>query len=99
MKKSIVIFGFITLLANTVFGQEGIPELNQAARDIGRAFFSFQDLSYVIAAIIAIVGSIKVYHKWQRGREEITFDIFAWAGSCVFMILIPQFLSLLFGIR
>lgn len=99
MKKPIIIFSIITLWATRLFAQEGVAEMNQAARDISRAFFSMEDLSYVIAGIIAIFGSIKVYHKWQKGRDEITFDVLAWGGSCLFIVLMPRFLSLLFGIK
>lgn len=98
MKKGELLLIPFLLIVNRIFAQEGVAEMNQAARDIGRAFFSMEDLSYVIAAIIAIFGSLKIYHKWQKGRDEITFDIFAWGGSCLFILIMPKFLALLFGI-
>lgn len=99
MKKYLSAFVLSLLITTTVSAQEGIAEMNQAAGDIGQMFFSMEDLCYVIAAIIAILGSIRVYHKWQRGREEITFDLLAWCGSCLFILIMPKFLSLLFGIN
>jgi hypothetical protein len=98
MKKYFGLLVLFVAIAIDASAQEGVAEMNQAAGDIGRMFFSMEDLCYVIAAIIAIFGSIRVYHKWQRGREEITFDIFAWAGSCLFILIMPKFLALLFGI-
>ncbi|RYE22648.1 MAG: DUF4134 domain-containing protein [Sphingobacteriaceae bacterium] len=98
MKKYLTLFLLLFLTA-AVSAQEGVAEMNQAAGDIGRMFFSMEDLCYVIAAIIAIFGSIRVYYKWQRGREEITFDLLAWGGSCLFILIMPKFLSLLFGIN
>ncbi|RYX85579.1 DUF4134 domain-containing protein [bacterium] len=98
MKKTFIWLFFLLLTLNAS-AQEGVAEMNQAAGDIGRMFFSMEDLCYVIAAIIAILGSLRVYHKWQRGREEITFDLLAWGGSCLFIVIMPKFLSLLFGIN
>lgn len=98
MKKNLSAFVLSLLITTKVSAQEGVAEMNQAAGDIGRMFFSMEDFCYVIAAIIAIFGSVRVYHKWQRGREEITFDLLAWGGSCLFILIIPKFLSLLFGI-
>lgn len=98
MKKYLFAVALSLFIITNVSAQEGVAEMNQAAGDIGRMFFSMEDLCYVIAAIIAIFGSIRVYNKWQRGREEITFDLLAWGGSCLFIVIMPKFLSLLFGI-
>jgi hypothetical protein len=98
MKKHLSFLVLFIAITTSVFAQEGISEMNQAAGDIGRMFFSMEDLSYVLCALIALFGSLKIYHKWQRGREEITFDLLAWGGSCLFVLIMPKFLSLLFGI-
>lgn len=99
MKKRILISILFVLIKGTIYAQEGVAEMNQAAGEISRAFFSMEDLSYVIATLIAIFGSLKIYHKWQKGRDEITFDLLAWGGSCLFILIMPKFLALLFGIK
>ncbi|WP_426330089.1 DUF4134 family protein [Pedobacter sp. R-06] len=78
-------------------GQPGLPEMEQATSLIRNSFFSMRDLSYVLAALIAVIGAVVIYHKWQMGKDVGT-DIPAWFFSSIFVLLTGAFLSQLFGI-
>jgi hypothetical protein len=77
--------------------QPGLPEMQQASSFIRNSFFSMRDLSYVISALIALVGAVVIYHKWQMGKD-VGMDIPAWFFSSIFVLLTGAFLSQLFGI-
>jgi len=80
-----------------VGAQPGLPEMEQASSFIRSSFFSMRDLSYVLAAMIAIIGAVTIYHKWQMGKD-VSMDIPAWFFSSIFVLLTGAFLSQLFGI-
>lgn len=80
-----------------VNAQPGLQEMEQASSFIRSSFFSMRDLSYVLAALIATMGAVTIYHKWQMGKD-VSMDIPAWFFSSIFVLLLGTFLSQLFGI-
>lgn len=96
MKRSLVVLS----LSWTVpaFAQPGIDEMQQASRQLTASFFSAFDCSLVLAAILGIIGAVRIYHNWQMGKREITADVAAWFYAAVFMILAGAFLRAIFGI-
>jgi hypothetical protein len=91
--------GLITLIVFplVIFAQPGLTEMGQARSFIRDSFFSVLDLSYVIAALIALSGAVVVYNKWQMGKD-VGMDIPAWFFSSIFVLLTGAFLSKLLGI-
>lgn len=77
--------------------QPGLAEMEQASSFVKSSFFSMRDLSYVLAALIAVIGAVTIYHKWQMGKE-VDMDITAWFFSSIFILLVGAFLSQIFGI-
>ncbi|WP_316826074.1 DUF4134 family protein [Pedobacter miscanthi] len=80
-----------------LLAQPGIAEMGQAHSWIREYFFSMRDFSYVVSALIAIVGSVVIYHKWQLGKD-VSMDIPAWFFSALFLLLSWTFLLHLFGL-
>ena len=95
----LVAVGLITLIVFplVIFAQPGFTEMQQARSFIRDSFFSVRDLSYVIAALVALSGAVVVYHKWQMGKD-VGMDISAWFFSSIFVLLTGAFLSQLLGI-
>ena len=79
-------------------GQPGINEMQQASQDLAADFFSAFDLSLVIAAILGIIGAVRIYHNWQMGADRIDQQVAAWFFAAIFMILAGAFLKALFGL-
>ncbi|RBQ08958.1 DUF4134 family protein [Pedobacter miscanthi] len=77
--------------------QPGLAEMQQARSFIRESFFSMRDFSYIVSALVAIVGAVTVYHKWQMGKD-VSMDIPAWFFSSMFLLLTWTFLLHLFGI-
>lgn len=78
--------------------QPGITEMQEARSDLSQSFFSVRDLSLVIAAILGIIGALRIYHNLQMGRERFTSEVAAWFFSALFMVLLGAFCQAVFGI-
>jgi hypothetical protein len=93
-----VLLLLITVMSGVnVSAQPGIAEMGEARSFIRESFFSMSDLSYVLAALIAIAGAVHVYHKMQMGKD-VSADIPAWFFSALFIIVINIILVHLFGL-
>lgn len=86
------------VLPMAVSAQPGIDEMQQARSDLSQSFFSARDCSLILAAILGIIGAIRIYHNWQMGRERITGEVSAWFFSALFMVLLGAFCQAVFGI-
>jgi hypothetical protein len=95
MKRLLLVLLFLPVLA---MAQPGIDEMRQARGDLARSFFSARDVSLVLAAILGIIGAVRIYHNWQMGRERITAEVSAWFFSALFMVLLGAFCQAVFGI-
>lgn len=49
-----------------------------------------------IAAIVGLIGGIRIYNKWQNGDQDVNKEIMGWAGACIFLLLVPTFLDAIF---
>lgn len=72
--------------------------MHQAKQDLSASFFSARDASLILAAILGIIGAVRIYHNWQMGKDRITGDVAAWFFSALFMVLLGAFCQALFGI-
>jgi hypothetical protein len=95
MKK---LLALALLLPAAVFAQPGITEMKEARSDLTQSFFSTRDLSLVVAAILGIIGAVRIYHNLQMGRERFTAEVSGWFFSALFMVLLGAFLQAVFGI-
>jgi len=86
-----------TCIVSRLYAQPGVAEMGEARTFIRESFFSMSDLSYALAALIAIAGAIRVYHKMQLG-QDVTLDIPAWFFSALFIIVINVVLVHVFGL-
>ncbi len=77
--------------------QAGMAELQQAEGFLQGSFFSFRDLSFVLAGLIAIAGAVSVYHKWQMGRD-VSVDVPAWFFSSLFVLVMGLLVAGFFGL-
>jgi hypothetical protein len=75
----------------------GMVELQQAESFLQGSFFSFRDLSFVLAGLIAIAGAVSVYHKWQMGRD-VSMDVPAWFFSSLFVLVLGLIVAGFFGL-
>jgi len=76
---------------------DGMAELQQAESFLHGSFFSFRDLSFVLAGLIAIAGAVSVYHKWQMGRD-VSMEVPAWFFSSLFVLVLGLMVAGFFGL-
>lgn len=88
---------FQVLLILQAGAGNGIAELQQAESFLHGSFFSFRDLSFVLAGLIAIAGAVSVYHKWQMGKD-VSMDVPAWFFSSLFVLVLGLMVAGFFGL-
>jgi uncharacterized membrane protein YidH (DUF202 family) len=76
----------------------GLDEFQQAQDQLHSSFFSALDCALVIAGILGIIGGIRIYHNWQMGEREITYEVSSWFFAALFMVLAGIFLRAVFGL-
>jgi hypothetical protein len=86
------------LLALGADAQPGIDEMQQAQQNLRSSFFSAIDCSLVLAAIIATIGAVRIFHNWQMGQKDIHPQLAAWFFAIFFVVLSGAFLRAVFGI-
>ena len=72
--------------------------MQQAHDQLHSTFFSALDCSLILAGIFGIIGAVRIYHNWQMGEKDMTWDISAWFFAALFMVLAGFFLRAVFGI-
>ena len=78
--------------------QPGLDEFQQARNQLSGSFFSALDCSLILAAIFGVIGALRIYHNWQMGEKDITWDISGWFFAALFMVLSGLFLRAVFGL-
>jgi hypothetical protein len=97
MKRYLLTF-CCSLPALGATAQPGISEMQQAQQNLQSTFFSAMDCALVLAAILGIVGALRIYHNWQMGQPRIDEQVAAWFFAAFFMVLAGAFLRGVFGI-
>jgi hypothetical protein len=85
-------------------------QLSQAQNDIQSGAQALQDLTgdleayldpvtavvYIIAAILGIIGAIRVYSGWQAGKDNAWASASLWIGACLFLLIANTLLRAFF---
>lgn len=59
---------------------------------------SVQNLSYVLCALSGLVGSIRIYNKWQLNDRHLHLDteIAGWFGASLFFFVATTLIKIVF---
>ena len=88
----------LLLVANATFAQGGAGAIDQATAEIADYAPAVGNLIQAIGAVVGIVGGIRIYNKWNNGDQDVNKELIGWGGACVFLILVPTFISAFFGL-
>ena len=77
---------------------DGQAAIEEAADGIEGYFDSIQTLTFIMAGIIALLGSIRVFMKWQMGDPDVMSSAASWFGSAIFLIVAVTVIQSFFGI-
>ena len=94
-----VLFGIASAFAqNNVDGSAGISALATVESQIGAYVPYVRSLIYVIAGIVAVIGSINVYMKMNNGEQDVSKSIMMLVGACLFLVAAATALPKFFGL-
>ena len=88
------------LIANVGMAQgslaDGEAALQEAADGIAGYYDTVQNIIFIIAGIIALLGAIKTFMKWNMGDPDVMSSAAAWFGSAIFLIVAVTIIGTLF---
>lgn len=104
--RKIFMFLLLSFIARTVtYAQgynsnltDGSNALKQAATEIGKYFSSVKSVVLAIAAILGLIGAIKVYNKFSSGDPDVGKTAASWFGACIFILVAVYVLGLFFNV-
>ncbi len=81
----------------TAFAQgNGAAGITQATQMVTSYFGPVTDLIYAAAAIIGLIGGIKIYQKFSSGDPDTGKTAASWFGACIFLIVAATILRAFF---
>lgn len=98
LKRKIQILFAMLLSVVAAYPQDGNAGIQDANNKVRSYFQSGTQLMYAIGGIIAIIGAVKVYSKWNHGDHDTGKVAAAWFGSCVFLVVVTTVIRSFFGI-
>lgn len=81
------------------YGQDGAAGIEAANTQIRGYFDVGTQLMYGIGGILALIGAVKVYQKWNQGDQDTSKTAAAWFGSCIFLVVVTLIIRSFFGIQ
>jgi len=89
---------FILVNATDALAQDANAGIQQATSMVQSYFTTGCNLMYAIGAVLAIVGAIKVFRKWNEGEPDTNRVAAAWFGSCIFLVVVATVIKSFFGV-
>ncbi|WP_337050784.1 DUF4134 family protein [Elizabethkingia meningoseptica] len=87
----------LLLAAIPVFAQGGAAALSNAAAQIKTYWDPVKLIIMAVGGVVGLIGGVRIYNKWSNGDQDINKEVVGWGGACLFLIIVPQFVSSFFG--
>ncbi|WP_425568738.1 DUF4134 domain-containing protein [Ravibacter arvi] len=78
--------------------QDGAAGLNEANTQVRSYFTAGTNLMYACGGVLALVGAIKVFTKWNQGDQDTSKVAASWFGSCIFLVVVATVIKSFFGV-
>ena len=97
MKKR-AIFTILSLCSAFVsFAQgNGMAGISEATNMVTSYFDPLTKLIFAVAAILGLVGGVRVYSKFSSGDPDTSKTAASWFGACIFLIVAATILRSFF---
>ena len=93
----LVLLSLLLLTCSDVWAGSAPPAaVAKATYQISSAYKAMKMLGRTVAMICAMIGSVKVYNKFQMADPDMYRSIFSWIFACLFCYYFPYFFDLLF---
>lgn len=100
--KVVLAIGAIASTAANVMAQTdpgaGLSGLTEAEGHLENYVDPVCNIIMIIGGIVGLVGSIRVFTKWQNGDQDVTKSLMAWLGSCIFLVVGAVVVKAFFGL-
>jgi small basic protein len=102
MKKRMITLATISglLFSKTIFAQNdissGAAALDALTGDLEAYLDPVTTTVYIIAAILGIIGAVRVYSGWQAGKDNAWAAASLWIGACLFLLIANTLLRAFF---
>ena len=93
-----LLFIAIFLRSLHAIAQDGNAGINQANTTVRSYFDAGTNLMYAVGALLALIGAVKVYQKWNHGDHDTGRVAAAWFGSCIFLVIVATVIKSFFGL-
>ena len=98
-KITLLACSFMLSIASTMAQGGGVGgALNNVNNELKSYVAPILGILYPIAAIMFIIGSVKVYRKFTNGEPDVAMTAFQLIGGAIFVGLLPTLLSAFFGL-
>ncbi|GHB87366.1 DUF4134 family protein [Persicitalea jodogahamensis] len=95
------------MIVMSVFAQSAVmaqtPGIEAGASALSSLTTSLQDyidpvttVVYVVAAVVGLVGALRVFVNWQNGKENVMATATGWLGACLFLLIANTVLRAMF---
>lgn len=98
-----IVFTMIVCLFITTVGfaqagdlTSGNAALQTASEGLSEYYTTFKTIIFILAGIIALLGAIRCFMKWNMGDPDVMSSAAAWFGSAVFLLIAVSILETVF---
>ena len=97
MKKRAIftILSLCSALASFAQGN-GMAGISEATNMVTSYFDPLTKLIFAVAAILGLVGGVRVYQKFSSGDPDTSKTAASWFGACIFLIVAATILRSFF---
>jgi len=74
----------------------GNTALQTASDGLGEYYDTFKTIIFILAGIIALLGAIRTFMKWNMGDPDVMSAAAAWFGSAIFLLIAVSVLESIF---
>ena len=97
MKKKVLFSAAVLLAASATFAQgNGMAGISEATNMVTSYFDPLTKLIFAVAAILGLVGGVRVYSKFSSGDPDASKSATALFLSCVFLVIVGTVLRSFF---
>ncbi|MDO4728854.1 MAG: DUF4134 domain-containing protein [Bacteroidota bacterium] len=95
-KRVLVVAMLSVFFTQSTFAVEAI---GAATDNIKEYWDDVSTLIKMIGAVVGLIGGLRIYNKWTNGDQDINKEILGWGGACLFLVLVPTFVSAFFEVN
>ncbi len=92
----LLLFSASGVTAQTRGIEAGATALQSLTSDMQAYIDPVTTVVYVVAAVVGLVGALRVYVNWQNGKENVMANATGWLGACLFLLIANTVLRAMF---